>query len=29
MLINFFVNDLGSEQQRLEDQGVVFIRSAG
>jgi predicted enzyme related to lactoylglutathione lyase len=29
MLINFFVDDLQSEQSRLEHQGVKFIRSAG
>ena len=29
VLINFFVDDLEAEQQRLEGQGVKFIRSAG
>jgi predicted enzyme related to lactoylglutathione lyase len=29
VLINFFVADLAAEQQRLEAQGVRFIRSAG
>jgi predicted enzyme related to lactoylglutathione lyase len=29
VLINFFVDDLAAEQQRLEGQGVRFIRSAG
>ena len=29
MLMNFFVNDLKAEQERLEGQGVKFIRSAG
>ena len=29
VLINFFVDDLKSEQQRLEGQGVKFIRTAG
>ena len=29
VLINFFVEDLASEQQRIEGQGVTFIRSAG
>lgn len=29
VLINFFVPDLATEQQRLEAQGVRFIRSAG
>jgi len=29
MLINFFVDDLAAEQQRLEGAGVEFIRSAG
>ena len=29
VLINFFVDDLASEQQRLEGQGVRFVRSAG
>lgn len=28
-LINFMVDDLESEQQRLEAQGVTFIRRAG
>ncbi len=28
-LINFFVEDLAAEQQRLEAEGVKFIRSAG
>ncbi len=28
-LLNFFVDDLATEQQRLEAQGVRFIRSAG
>lgn len=28
-LINFFVDDLAAEQQRLEGQGVQFIRTAG
>lgn len=28
-LINFFVDDLAAEQQRLEGQGVKFIRTAG
>ncbi len=29
VLINFFVDDLKAEQERLEGQGVKFIRSAG
>ncbi|MHB8576883.1 MAG: VOC family protein [Dehalococcoidia bacterium] len=29
VLINFFVDDLAAEQQRLEAQGVVFIRDKG
>ena len=29
VLINFFVDDLKSEQERLEKQDVKFIRSAG
>ena len=29
MLINFFVDDLKAEQERLEGQGVNFIRTAG
>ena len=29
VLIDFFVDDLKAEQQRLEAQGVKFIRSAG
>lgn len=29
VLLNFFVEDLASEQKRLESQGVKFIRSAG
>jgi predicted enzyme related to lactoylglutathione lyase len=29
VLINFFVEDLAAEQQRLEAQGVVFIRNKG
>ena len=29
VLINFFVDDLKAEQDRLEEQGVKFIRSAG
>ncbi len=29
MLINFFVDDLKAEQERLEKQDVTFIRSAG
>jgi predicted enzyme related to lactoylglutathione lyase len=29
VLINFFVDDLAAEQQRLEKKGVTFIRSAG
>jgi predicted enzyme related to lactoylglutathione lyase len=29
MLINFFVDDLAAEQQRLEELGVTFIRTAG
>ena len=29
MLLNFFVNDLEAEQQRLEAAGVTFIRTAG
>jgi predicted enzyme related to lactoylglutathione lyase len=29
MLINFFVEDLAAEQQRLEAEGVRFIRTAG
>lgn len=29
VLINFFVDDLASEQARLEAQGVQFIRTAG
>ncbi len=29
VLINFFVDDLKAEQERLEGQGVRFIRSAG
>jgi predicted enzyme related to lactoylglutathione lyase len=29
VLVNFFVDDLAAEQQRLEGQGVRFIRSAG
>lgn len=29
VLINLFVEDLAAEQQRLEGQGVPFIRSAG
>jgi predicted enzyme related to lactoylglutathione lyase len=29
VLINFFVDDLASEQRRLEGKGVKFIRSAG
>lgn len=29
VLINFFVNDIGSEQARLEAQGVEFIRDKG
>ena len=29
VLINFFVDDLASEQARLEGQGVKFIRTAG
>ncbi len=29
VLINFFVDDLKSEQERLEGQGVKFIRTAG
>jgi len=29
VLINFFVDDLAAEQQRLEEQGVRFIRTAG
>jgi len=29
MLINFFVDDLASEQRRLEGQGVKFIRDKG
>jgi predicted enzyme related to lactoylglutathione lyase len=28
-LINFFVDDLATEQQRLEGHGVQFIRKAG
>lgn len=28
-LINFFVADLAAEQQRLEAEGVKFIRTAG
>ena len=28
-LINLFVDDLAAEQQRLEAQGVRFVRSAG
>ena len=28
-LIDFFVDDLASEQKRLEKHGVTFIRSAG
>ena len=28
-LINFTVDDLAAEQQRLESQGVTFIRRAG
>lgn len=29
VLVNFFVDDLAAEQQRLEAQGVRFIRTAG
>jgi predicted enzyme related to lactoylglutathione lyase len=29
VLINFFVDDLRAEQQRLEQQGVTFLRTAG
>ena|SRR2546423_2744075 len=29
VLINFFVDDLKAEQQRLEDKGVRFIRKDG
>ena len=29
VLINFFVDDLRAEQQRLEGKGVTFVRSAG
>ncbi len=29
VLINFFVDDLKAEQERLEGQGVKFIRTAG
>ncbi len=29
VLINFFVDDLKAEQERLEGRGVTFIRSAG
>ncbi|MEX2245260.1 MAG: VOC family protein [Dehalococcoidia bacterium] len=29
MLLNFFVDDLGAEQKRLEAAGVRFIRTAG
>lgn len=29
VLINFVVDDLASEQKRLEDQGVQFVRRAG
>ncbi|MDP3768876.1 MAG: VOC family protein [Dehalococcoidia bacterium] len=29
VLINFFVDDLKAEQERLEQQGVQFIRKAG
>jgi predicted enzyme related to lactoylglutathione lyase len=29
VLISFMVDDLASEQKRLEDQGVKFIRTAG
>jgi predicted enzyme related to lactoylglutathione lyase len=29
VLINFFVDDLAAEQQRLEQRGVQFIRTAG
>ena len=29
VLINFFVDDLKAEQERLEGQGVQFIRKAG
>ena len=29
MLVNFFVDDLKAEQERLEGQGVEFIRTAG
>lgn len=28
-LVNFMINDLASEQSRLESQGVKFIRTAG
>jgi predicted enzyme related to lactoylglutathione lyase len=28
-LLNFFVDDLAAEQERLEGQGVKFIRTAG
>ena len=29
MLLNFFVDDLGTEQRRMESDGVTFVRSAG
>jgi predicted enzyme related to lactoylglutathione lyase len=29
ILLNFFVDDLASEQRRLEDAGVEFIRKEG
>jgi predicted enzyme related to lactoylglutathione lyase len=29
VLINFFVDDLAAEQERLEARGVQFIRTAG
>ena len=29
VLVNLFVDDLGTEQERLEGHGVKFIRSAG
>jgi predicted enzyme related to lactoylglutathione lyase len=29
VLINFFVDDLATEQSRLENAGVKFVRSAG
>jgi predicted enzyme related to lactoylglutathione lyase len=29
VLINFFVDDLAAEQQKLEERGVRFVRTAG